>query len=128
MKILLSIKPEFAEKIFAGEKKYEFRRSIFRNQDVKTVVVYASSPVQKVIGEFEIEAVIKEKLNRLWNLTKDFSGITEDYFFEYFSNRENGFAIKIKSVKKYKRPLSIKEDFNATPPQSFIYLTNKPNR
>jgi len=37
MKILLSIKPEYAEKIFAGTKKYEFRRSIFKNPDVKTV-------------------------------------------------------------------------------------------
>lgn len=128
MKVLLSIKPEFADKIFNGTKKYEFRRSIFKKKGVKTVVVYASSPVQKIIGEFEIENIIKEELNRLWNLTKDFSGISEEYFFEYFANKEDGFAIKIKRTKKYKRPLSIKEDFNATPPQSFMYLTNKPSR
>ena len=30
MKILLSIKPEFAERIFDGSKKYEFRKVIFR--------------------------------------------------------------------------------------------------
>lgn len=128
MKVLLSIKPEFADKIFSGTKKYEFRRSIFKKKEVKTVVVYASSPVQKIIGEFEIETIIKEEINRLWNLTKDFSGISEDYFFEYFSNKDNGFAIKIKRTKKYKRPLSIKEDFNATPPQSFMYLTKVPCR
>lgn len=128
MKVLLSIKPEFADKIFNGTKKYEFRRSIFKKKEVKTVVVYASSPVQKIIGEFEIEIIIKEEINRLWNLTKDFSGISEDYFFEYFSNKDNGFAIKIKRTKKYKRPLSIKEDFNATPPQSFMYLTKEPCR
>jgi len=128
MKVLLSIKPEFADKIFSGTKKYEFRRSIFKKKEVKTVVVYASSPVQKIIGEFEIETIIKEELNRLWNLTKDFSGISEDYFFEYFSNKDNGFAIKIKRTKKYKRPLSIKEDFHATPPQSFMYLTKEPSK
>jgi len=128
MKVLLSIKPEFADKIFNGIKKYEFRRSIFKKKEVKTVVVYASSPVQKIIGEFEIETIIKEKVNRLWNLTKDFSGISEEYFFEYFINKEDGFAIKIKRTKKYKRPLSIKEDFNATPPQSFMYLTKEPSR
>ena len=87
MKVLLSIKPEFADKIFNGTKKYEFRRSIFKKKEVKTVVVYASSPVQKIIGEFEIETIIKEKVNRLWNLTKDFSGISEEYFFEYFINK-----------------------------------------
>jgi predicted transcriptional regulator len=30
MKVLLSIKPQFAEMIFSGTKKYEFRRSVFK--------------------------------------------------------------------------------------------------
>ena len=30
MQVLLSIKPEFAESILAGSKKYEFRKVIFR--------------------------------------------------------------------------------------------------
>ncbi len=122
MKVLLSIKPEFAEKIFAGTKKYEFRRSVFKNKNVKTVVVYASSPVQQVIGEFEIEKILNHDLNELWNLTKDYSGITKNFFFDYFINKEKGYAIKIKGVKRYERALSLKDDFNATPPQSFMYL------
>lgn len=52
---LLSIKPEFANKIFDGTKKFEFRKSIFKNKDVTTVVVYVSSTIEKIIGEFEIE-------------------------------------------------------------------------
>lgn len=122
MKVLLSIKPEFAEKIFNGTKKYEFRRSVFKNRNVKTVVVYASSPVQRVIGEFEIDTILKDDLNQLWDATKDYSGITENFFFEYFNNKEIGYAIKIKRPKRYKESLSLKDDFNATPPQSFMYL------
>ena len=122
MKILLSIKPEFAEKIFNGTKKYEFRRSLFKKSEVKTVVVYASSPVQKVVGEFEIETIINDELVRLWDRTKDFSGITAEYFFEYFRNKDKGYAIKIKKAKIYDKPLSIKDDYNVAPPQSFIYL------
>ena len=57
MTVLLSIKPEFAEKIFDGTKKFEFRKSIFKNTDVQTVIVYASSPVQQVIGEFTIDSI-----------------------------------------------------------------------
>ena len=30
MKILLSIKPEYAHKIFSGEKKFEYRKIIFK--------------------------------------------------------------------------------------------------
>jgi predicted transcriptional regulator len=122
MKVLLSIKPEFAEKIFDGTKLYEFRRSIFKNRNIRTVVVYASSPVQRVIGEFEIDTILNYELQQLWDDTKDYSGISENFFFEYFNNKEKGFAIKIKKTKLYKKSLSLKDDFNATPPQSFMYL------
>ena len=122
MRVLLSIKPEFADKIFDGTKKYEFRRSIFKNNSISSVVVYASSPTQKVIGEFEIERIINAEVQDLWNETKEDSGITEAYFMKYFIGKEAGFAIKIKEVKRYEKPLCIKEDFQATPPQSFIYI------
>lgn len=122
MKVLLSIKPEFANKIFSGEKRFEFRRTIFKNENVKHVVVYASSPMQKVIGEFEIEEILNEDLHSLWKKTKNFAGIEEDDFYQYFVDKEKGFAIKIKKVKKYKQPLCIKKDFKILPPQSFAYI------
>ncbi|MDA3886865.1 MAG: ASCH domain-containing protein [Candidatus Delongbacteria bacterium] len=123
MKVLLSIKPEYANKIFAGTKKYEFRRSIFKNPNIKTIVVYSSSPVQKVIGEFEIERILNSSINDLWNITEQDSGINKEFFFEYYKGKETGFAIKIKEPKKYETPLDIKNDFNKTPPQSFVYIT-----
>lgn len=122
MRVLLSIKPEYAFKIFEGTKKFEFRKVIFKNPDVKTVVVYASSPVQQVIGEFEIDSIFSFNPEKIWMMTKEFSGISEDFFYEYFANREIAHAIKIKSIKKYKKPLSIRDDFGAVPPQSYMYL------
>jgi predicted transcriptional regulator len=123
MKVLLAIKPEFAEKIFDGSKKFEFRKTIFKFEDVKVVVIYASSPMQKVVGEFEIEKVIALEPEKLWEKTKKHSGITKEYFDSYFSEKDKGFAIKIKKLKKYKKPKCLKTDFNiSSPPQSFIYL------
>jgi predicted transcriptional regulator len=122
MKVLLSIKPEFAEMIFSGTKKYEFRRSVFKNPDVKAIVVYASSPVRKVIGEFEIEEIINDKLTALWEQTKEYAGISENCFLKYFSNKESGYAIHIKNVTRYRKALCLREDFNVAPPQSFMYL------
>lgn len=121
MKVVLSIKPEFAFKIFDGTKRFEFRKAIFKNNKIKTVIVYASSPVQQVIGEFEIKRIINKDIDSLWELTQDFSGITEDYFYEYFANRPNGFAIEIKSSKKYSQPRCLKAHYNLVPPQSFAY-------
>ncbi len=102
MKVVLSIKPEFANKIFDGTKKYEFRKSIFKNDKIKTVIVYASSPVQQVIGEFEIEKIINHDIDTLWGMTQRHSGISEDYFYQYFADKEIGYAIKIKRRKNIK--------------------------
>lgn len=122
MKVLLSIKPEYAFKIFEGKKKFEFRKSIFKQRGVKRVVVYASSPIKQVIGEFEIEEIISMPPGLLWNQTKEYSGISKELFFEYFAERTVGHAIKIKSTRKYRKPLCLKEHFNLTPPQSYMYL------
>jgi len=122
MRVLLSIKPEFAEKIFTGDKRYEFRRTIFKRGDVQRVVVYSSAPVSKVIGEFEIETIISADLATLWAETKSLSGVTEDYFFRYFNNRDYGYAIKIDRPVKYRSPLCIKCDLGMKPPQSYAYL------
>lgn len=43
MRVLLAIKEEYASKIFAGSKKYEFRKSIFKDTRVNVIVVYVSS-------------------------------------------------------------------------------------
>lgn len=121
MKVVLSIKPEFAEKIFDGTKTYEFRKAIFKNSKVKTVLVYASSPVKLVIGEFEIEKIINKDIDSLWRITKHSSGISKDYFYEYFADREDGFAIQIKKTKKYRQPKCLRGHYNLHPPQSFAY-------
>jgi predicted transcriptional regulator len=122
MKVLMSIKPEFAFKIFAGTKRFEFRRAVFKNKEIKTVIVYASSPVQQVIGEFEIEQILSFEPETLWKKTKKYSGISEEFFFEYFESKTVAHAIKIKSVKRYHQPLCLKSDFNVAPPQSYLYV------
>ena len=109
MKVLLSIKPKYAEHIFVGTKKYEFRRNIFKNPNIKTIVVYSSSPVQKVVGEFEIDTILRTDIETLWNLTKNDPWSEKKSFFEYFKGKETGFAIKIKKNDKIRYPFRFKD-------------------
>src|SRR4030042_5566094 len=127
MKVLLSIKPEFASKIFDGSKKYEYRRTIFKRAEVATVVVYASNPIRRVIGEFEIGEILHEEPADLWAKTCKHAGITKQRFMEYFVNRAKGYAIGIKETRKYETPLSLDELMLSWPPQSFTYLHIYPN-
>jgi len=123
MKVLLSIKPEYAARIFSGEKKYEFRRAIFKNRKVTHAVVYASSPVRKVIGEFEVLDILHDEVRALWEKTRSTAGISEGKFFDYFSDREKGYAIEIGRIQKYQQPISLEREYGLAPPQSFAYLS-----
>lgn len=122
MKVLLSIKPEFAFKIFEGTKKYEFRKSIFKRTGIKKVIVYASSPVQQIIGEFEIADILCEETELLWDMTQQFSGISKEFYDQYFTNKDKAFAIQVGKVKKYDKPKSLLDYDIYYAPQSFAYL------
>ena len=123
--VLLSIKPEFAERIFEGSKQFEFRRRVFRNRNVKKIVVYVTAPIGKVIGEFEIDEILELELEHLWNQTKDYSGIPKEFFDAYFCGLETGYAIKIGKISKYETPLELSADFNVKhAPQSFAYVNH----
>jgi predicted transcriptional regulator len=122
MSVLLSIKPKYANLIFSGEKHYEFRRSIFKTRPVKKVIVYSSSPISKIIGEFEIDDILSLNLVDLWNETMKYAGIDKSFYDNYFDGKESGYAIKVKSYKKYKKHKELR-DFNIKQaPQSFAYI------
>lgn len=123
MKVLLSIKPEYAEKILDGDKHYEFRKAIPRAPGVTTVVIYATMPVGKVIGEFDIDQFLSEKPSDLWSITSEFSGITKRFFNEYFQGRDTAHAIKVKEARRYDQPLDLSSVLRSgVAPQSFCYL------
>lgn len=122
MQVLLSIKPEFAFKIFEGTKRFEFRKAIFKREGVTKIIVYASAPISKVIGEFEIANILHDKLDNLWEFTNQYAGISREYFNQYFENKEKGYAIEIKSFKIYPERLCIKNHFGLIAPQSFVYI------
>lgn len=121
--VLLSIKPRFANAILDGNKSFEFRRSIFRNREVERVVIYASSPVQRVIGEFLIEDILSMRPADLWEVTSSGSGVEREYFDDYFAGRDRGYALKVSQPRRYREPLELRSHFAISrPPQSFCYL------
>lgn len=122
MKVILSIKPKYANKILEGKKTYELRKSIFKNPEVKTVLIYASSPISKIIGEFQIDKIVYLELDELWNTVKEKAEVDKVFFDEYFDTKQKGYAIAIKNVKKYKTSIDISEKFGIKAPQSFAYI------
>lgn len=124
--VLLSIKPEFALAIFSGEKKFEFRKAIYRNPSVIRIYVYASAPLSKVIGEFFVEEIIERHPDVLWQETSHGAGISKEYFNEYFAGRERGYALRIREAELFEDSMYLTDMFGIRhPPQSFRYVPAK---
>lgn len=119
--ILLSIHPEFVEKIIKGEKKFEFRRVKTKRRPDK-IIIYSTSPVCRVIGEAEVDDIIIGEPENVWNETKKFSGIDKELYVEYFADKETAVAYKLKNIITYDEPLELKEFGIKSAPQSFVYI------
>ena len=119
--ILLSIHPCFVEKIFSGEKLFEYRKKI--PTDIDYVIIYATVPVKHIVAFVEVDSVLKGSPKEIWEKTKLKAGISEDYFMTYFHQKRDAYAIQIKDVHKLQEPKSINILDNIdVAPQSYRYI------
>lgn len=126
--VLLSIKPKYVKAILDGTKHYEFRKQIFKTETAKTVFIYSSSPQKKIVACFRVGRIIEGHPEFLWEQFWDVSGISEQEFFEYFSDRDTGYAIRIDDLERFPEPVdphTMFEQFVA--PQSFRYVNFMPH-
>lgn len=119
--LLISIKPEFAKKILSGEKTFEFRKKLPK-EPVDTMLIYASSPVQRIIGYAHVDGIHTLPLSQLWERTKRGAGIDNGYFHEYFGWMREGSALALSSPVSLTRPVRLEEIGVRKAPQSFMYI------
>ena len=123
--VLMSIKPKYADAIFKGEKRVEFRKVCFK-ETVTHVYVYSSTPIRQIIGYFTIERIEKDSPEKLWNRYSSVSAIQREEFFNYFSGVSRGYAIVVKDIHPFKNGLTIQDVFssNYVVPQNYRYIDN----
>jgi predicted transcriptional regulator len=106
--VLLPIKPRYATQIMDGSKR---------------VVVYASAPVQRVLGCFRVGRVETDTPASLWERYSDVGGIGSADFWAYFGDRDRGTALCVDTVLTLRRPLSLADlDGSLRASQSYKYL------
>jgi predicted transcriptional regulator len=122
--VLLSIKPKYADLILAGTKRVELRRS-WPSNDIGVLVLYSSSPVQRLVGLAYVDRVNEADIDGLWKLaSENGGGVTRDELVEYFEGKKKAYGIMIKGTRTAQYAADPKELFpDFTPPQSYLYLT-----
>ena len=57
-------------------------------------------PVGKIIGEFEIEQILMEHPSKLWQRTKKYAGITEEFYDELSSSISHAYKLDFDESQK----------------------------
>ena len=123
---LISIRPRFAEMIFAGTKTVELRRVCPKAEPGDLALVYVSSPAMELRGSFEVGKILTGSPSALWKKIGKRTGITRNEFFAYFRGKKVAHALVIKRAWPLASPVCLKTIRNSKggfrPPQNFHYL------
>lgn len=123
--IVLSIKPQYAELILDGSKTVEFRR-VWATERVDTIAIYASAPVQRLVGVVKVTEVVRAKPTTLWNYCSSRGGgLSKAELSAYLDGKDTSFAVLLMDARRLFQsidPRKVIKDF--LPPQSFRYLAH----
>ena len=119
--MLLSINPEHVKNILSGKKKYEFRKVRCRN-NISSIVIYATSPIMRIVAEVEVIDIIEDVPQAVWSKTFEYAGISKEFFNQYYKGRNKAVAYKLGEVEVYSEPRSLAELGIKHAPQSFVYV------
>lgn len=124
--LLISIRPKFAQMIFAGTKTVELRRTCPRVQKGDLALIYVSSPAMEIQGAFEVDGVVSAVPTALWTLVGEESGITKEEFLSYYQGKTLGHALKIRRAWRLPEVIGLpslrRQSRGFQPPQSFRYV------
>jgi len=121
-KILMPINPEYVEKILSGKKKYEYRKIKAKKNNIDSMIIYSTSPVMKVVAEVTITNVLEGTPEEIWDITKNYSGVTKDFYNTYYKGKSKAIAYEIGQINKYNIPKDLSEIGINYVPQSFVYM------
>ncbi|CUP52707.1 50S ribosomal protein L22/uncharacterised domain fusion protein [Anaerostipes hadrus] len=118
---LFSIRPEYVEQIFNGNKKFEYRKQTSRFP-ISKILIYETTPIMKIVGEAEVEEVLVDTPEVIWKRTKECAGVSQNFYNQYFRGRHTAVAYQLKNVIKYDSPKELSDFGIKRAPQSFCYL------
>jgi len=126
--LLLSIRPQYAQMIFDGTKAVELRRIRPRVTPGDLVLVYVTSPIKALVGTVEVNEVLADAPDVLWNEVKHRAGISFEEFEKYYDGALTGFGIVCTNPRCLHQALTldyVRHHWSTfSPPQLYRYLTS----
>lgn len=127
--VLISIRPQHAGNIVGGIKTVEFRRRFPSEARVlgATIWLYATAPVQQVIGAATVAAVDCMSPQDLWDLYRTEGAVERRVFDEYFSGAIQGYAIRLTGITRLVTAVDAAKlkALEFATPQSYRFVTDR---
>ena len=124
MDVLLSIRPEYTEKLFSGEKRYEFRKRKPK-ETIGKALVYESRRSRMIVGWFSVRTIHSGSPQDIWEKCKDHGGIEEENYVRYCNGNKIIHALEVDQIVRFNPPINpfnVIPDFK--PPQNFSYVAD----
>ncbi len=128
--LLMTLRPPYAERVLEGRKRIEIRRKFSPRWKGHRFVIYASSPVQRLVGEACIADVSVDHPDRVWTRWSTQIGCTRAEYEAYTRGADRVFAIHLSGATRYEEPIGLQEARQLAgerirPPQSYCVLDEK---
>ena len=103
---IISIFPEYADAILAGQKTIELRRRVPVLHLGMRLWIYATRPTGAVVGYVTVENVTRGRPMIIWRLYRQGTAIDYGTFSAYFAGAKEAVAILLAAAKRVK-PITI---------------------
>ena len=93
-----------------------------------SMFVYATAPIQAVVGHVTIARVERRPVETIWSSYHEVAFIDRDAFDSYFAGLADGFVLMLEAPVKLETPVGLdilRAACEFTPPQSFAYANER---
>lgn len=125
--LLVSMKPQCAERILAGTKLVEIRKRFSGKWVGCKAILYSSSPQQALVGEATVRSITSGSPADIWAKFGTSIGCSSEHFEAYAGSAKEVSAIELDEVFPYRRPIALSQiscllGEDLKPPQSYCDL------
>ena len=125
--IVMSIRPEFVDKLFIGEKTIELRKKFNKKWEGCKVAIYSTAPISGIYGYATIDSVEVSSPDHVWDRYADDLGCNKKEYINYVGNSDSVYAIRLGNLEPLRAPVSLSQlnhllRMNINPPQSYLSL------
>ena len=123
---LISVRPKYANCIFAGAKTVELRKRRPHILPGARIWIYATAPEAALKGYAFLDRVVTAKPSTIWERFKNRAGISKQEFDRYFATSVVAHALVLSKINILENPILLQEIKKIVrgfhPPQFFCRL------